>query len=202
MSNKKEEIDLSISTEISDDEYEEFDETLSDGNNEEEAVENNDNNEVDEDSINENFENDEEEENYNNKKSSLDDSITKSEFDKTTLTDTFLDDDDDDDIDDDDMTEIVHPNYEMNQNLQVPDEERISRNILTKYEVVRIIGTRSKQISDGSKVFVKYDGNKSAIELAELELKHKMIPLKIKRPLPNGKYEIWKISELELLDNI
>ena len=61
--------------------------------------------------------------------------------------------------------------------------------------MVRLIGTRAKQISDGSKVFVKYDGSKSAIELAELELKYKMMPLKIKRPLPNGKFEIWKISE-------
>lgn len=205
MSKKKEEIDLNISTEVSDDEFEDdFDETLTEDNENEEQEDNNleENNEgeLDEDSINENFENDEDE--LNNKKLSLEDSITKSELEKNTLTDTFLDDDDDDDIIDEDDTEIVDPNYEMNTILQVPDEERLSRNILTKYEIVRIIGTRAKQISDGSKVFVKYDGNKSAIELAELELRNKMIPLKIKRPLPNGKYEIWKLSELELLDNI
>ena len=68
--------------------------------------------------------------------------------------------------------------------------------------MVRLIGTRAKQISDGSKVFVKYDGEKSAIELAELEIKYKMLPLKIKRPLPNGKYEIWKVSELDILKDI
>ncbi len=203
MSNKKEEIDLNISTEVSDDEFEEFDETLTEDNENEEQennMEDENQGELDEDSINENFENDEEE--LNNKKSSLEDSINKSEIDKTTLTDTFLDDDDDDDVIDEDDTEIIDPNYEMNEVLQVPDDQRVSRNILTKYEIVRIIGTRAKQISDGSKVFVKYDGNKSAIELAELELKNKMIPLKIKRPLPNGKFEIWKLSELELLDNI
>ena len=197
---KKEEIDLSISTEVSDDEFEdEFDETLTEDNeNDDNDIEENNEGELDEDSINENFENDEYE--INTKKSSLEDSVNKSELDKNTLTDNFLD-EDDEDIDDDD-TEILDPNYEMNEVLQVPNEERISRNILTKYEIVRIIGTRAKQISDGSKVFVKYDGNKSAIELAELELKHKMVPLKIKRPLPNGKFEIWKISELELLENI
>ena len=75
-----------------------------------------------------------------------------------------------------------------------------SKPILTKYEKVRILGTRAKQISDGSKVFVKYECARSAMELAELELKYKMIPLKIKRPMPNGKYEIWKISELTILD--
>jgi len=195
---KKEEIDLNISTEVSDDEFEdEFDETLTEDNeNDENDIEENNEGELDEDSINENFENDEDE--LNIKKSSLEDSVNKSELDKNTLTDNFLDEDEEEDDD----TEILDPNYEMNEVLQVPNEERISRNILTKYEIVRIIGTRAKQISDGSKVFVKYDGNKSAIELAELELKHKMVPLKIKRPLPNGKFEIWKISELELLENI
>ena len=198
MSKKKEEIDLNISTEVSDDEFEdEFDETLTEDNeNDENDIEENNEGELDEDSINENFENDEDE--LNIKKSSLEDSVNKSELDKNTLTDNFLDEDEEEDDD----TEILDPNYEMNEVLQVPNEERISRNILTKYEIVRIIGTRAKQISDGSKVFVKYDGNKSAIELAELELKHKMVPLKIKRPLPNGKFEIWKISELELLENI
>jgi DNA-directed RNA polymerase subunit K/omega len=65
--------------------------------------------------------------------------------------------------------------------------------------MVRLLGTRAKQISDGSKVFVKYDGAKSAMELAELELEHKIIPLKIKRPMPNGRYEIWRLSELEII---
>ena len=34
-------------------------------------------------------------------------------------------------------------------------------------------------------------------EIAIEELKHNMIPLKIKRPLPNNKYEIWDIKELD-----
>ena len=198
MSSNKEEIDLSIDTELSDDEFENLEDSQSESEDNEQIEESNNNNE--DDSIDENFENDEDE--LNSKKLNIEDSITKSEIDKSTLTDTFLDDDDDMEEDEDDDIEIVNPNYEMNENLQVPDNERITKNILTKYEIVRIIGTRAKQISDGSKVFVKYDGNKSAIELAELELKHKMIPLKIKRPLPNGKFEICKLSELELLDYI
>jgi DNA-directed RNA polymerase subunit K/omega len=46
---------------------------------------------------------------------------------------------------------------------------------------------------------LKYDNNIkdfSPTELALLELKYKTIPIKIKRPLPNGKYEIWRVSEL------
>ena len=34
-------------------------------------------------------------------------------------------------------------------------------------------------------------------EIAELELKYGVIPILIKRILPNGDYEVWKISELQ-----
>ena len=80
---------------------------------------------------------------------------------------------------------------------KVDDNKRISINRLTKYERVRIIGTRAKQIIMGSNILVKGIENKTPTEIAELELKHNMIPFKIKRKLPNGMYEIWKLSELE-----
>lgn len=80
---------------------------------------------------------------------------------------------------------------------QIPDDERITKNILTKYEKVRILGTRAKQIALGAKVLVKTNDTKSPYELAILELENNILPFKIKRPLPNNTYEIWKLSELE-----
>jgi len=80
---------------------------------------------------------------------------------------------------------------------KVDNNKRISINRLTKYERVRIIGTRAKQIIMGSNILVKGIENKTPTEIAELELKHNMIPVKIKRKLPNGMFEIWKLSELE-----
>lgn len=181
---KKQEIDLNINTEVSDDEFEY--ESSDDGNEEVTEQEDENNTEVnDDDSLENTNEYD---------KTNFEDSITKS--DKVNMSDTFMDDDDDDD---DDIFSVTLQDEDTKDNLIIPDNKRISRNILTKYERVRLLGTRAKQISDGSKVFVKYDGAKSAMELAELELKHKVIPLKVKRPMPNGKYEIWKISELEVL---
>ncbi len=43
------------------------------------------------------------------------------------------------------------------------------------------------------------DVNGCAIDdaIAEEEFKRNMIPFKIKRPLPNGKYEIWTLDELK-----
>jgi DNA-directed RNA polymerase I, II, and III subunit RPABC2 len=81
--------------------------------------------------------------------------------------------------------------------IKVENNKRISINRLTKYERVRIIGTRAKQIIMGSNILIKGIENKTPTEIAELELKHNMIPFKIKRRLPNGMFEIWKLSELE-----
>jgi len=81
--------------------------------------------------------------------------------------------------------------------VKVENNKRISINRLTKYERVRIIGTRAKQIIMGSNILIKGIENKTPTEIAELELKHNMIPFKIKRRLPNGMFEIWKLSELE-----
>ena len=103
------------------------------------------------------------------------------------------------DDNDTDIFEQIDPEIELKRNLRVPDNERITIPKLTKYEKVRLLGTRAKQISDGSKIFIKSKKVRNAMDIAELELEHKVIPLKIKRPLPNGKYEIWSIKELELV---
>jgi DNA-directed RNA polymerase I, II, and III subunit RPABC2 len=79
----------------------------------------------------------------------------------------------------------------------IPDNKRITINRLTKYERVRIIGIRAKQIMTGANILLRGIENKTPSEIAELELKHNMVPFKIKRRLPNGRYEVWKLSELE-----
>ena len=72
--------------------------------------------------------------------------------------------------------------------------------ILTKYERTRILGQRAKQINNGSKPFINV--NENIIDgyiIAEMELKEKKIPFIIRRPLPNGGLEYWKLEDLEIL---
>lgn len=80
----------------------------------------------------------------------------------------------------------------------VENSQRITLPKLTKYEKVRLLGTRAKQISLGAKVMIKNTSGLNPIEIAKLELEHKMIPMKIKRILPDNKIEIWKLSELDI----
>jgi DNA-directed RNA polymerase I, II, and III subunit RPABC2 len=78
----------------------------------------------------------------------------------------------------------------------VDNNERITLPKLTKYERVRLIGTRAKQISLGAKILIKNVENLSPIEIAKLEVEQSMVPMKIKRILPDNTVEIWKLSEL------
>ena len=82
------------------------------------------------------------------------------------------------------------------KNIIVRDEERISKNRLTKYELTRIISERTKQLTTGAPPLVKNYKTFTYEEIAVEELRLNMIPFKIKRPLPNGKIEIWRLDEL------
>jgi DNA-directed RNA polymerase subunit K/omega len=75
-------------------------------------------------------------------------------------------------------------------------ENRITNPRLTRYEMVRILGERTKQLTMGAKALVKNIQDLSYEEVAVEELKLDMIPIKIKRPLPNNKIEIWELNEL------
>jgi len=72
--------------------------------------------------------------------------------------------------------------------------------ILTKYERTRIIGQRVKQLNIGANPFIPIGDN--IIDnniIAEIELKEKKIPFIIRRPLPNGTSEYWRLEDLEIL---
>jgi DNA-directed RNA polymerase I, II, and III subunit RPABC2 len=72
--------------------------------------------------------------------------------------------------------------------------------ILTRYEKARVLGERAKQLNSGAKPFVKIDD--AVIDgylIALKELEEKKMPFIIKRPMPNGGCEYWKLSDLEIL---
>jgi len=71
---------------------------------------------------------------------------------------------------------------------------------LTKYERARILGERAKQINAGAKPFIKVENNViDGYLIALSELEQKMIPFIIKRPLPNGGCEYWRLRDLEMI---
>jgi len=77
-------------------------------------------------------------------------------------------------------------------------DERISGNRMTKYERVRILAIRSKQLMSGAKPMLKGTEGMPVKGIARSELLHGVVPYKIRRERPDGKIEEWKISELEI----
>lgn len=111
--------------------------------------------------------------------SSLEDesSYYDSESDKS---DYFIPDDNEEDIED---------------NVHVPNDERISRPFLHYYEFVRVISERAKQLSLGAAPMIK-SKHKSHENIAIDELKQNKLPFKIIRKRGNL-IETWNLSELD-----
>jgi len=66
---------------------------------------------------------------------------------------------------------------------------------LTKFEIVRMIGVRATQLSQGSPPTVDIGDLTDCIDIAKKELKAGTIPLIIIRTFPNGKKEEIKIKK-------
>ena len=70
--------------------------------------------------------------------------------------------------------------------------------ILTRFEKARIMGARALQLSLGAPVFIEIPKNAiTSLEIAMEELKQRVIPIVIKRTLPNGDYQNISLDKFE-----
>lgn len=98
------------------------------------------------------------------------------------------------------LVNIVRDNRNM-----IVDKFHKTLSFLTKYEKTRILGQRAKQINSGSKPYINVEnefGSTKVLDgylIAMKELELKRIPFIIRRPLPNGGSEYWRLQDLELI---
>lgn len=87
-----------------------------------------------------------------------------------------------------------------NENGVIIDPLHKTLPFLTKYEKARILGERAKQLNSGAKPFIEVENNIiDGYLIALKELEQKKMPFIIKRPLPNGGSEYWRLKDLEIL---
>jgi len=73
---------------------------------------------------------------------------------------------------------------------------------LTKYERARVLGLRTKQLNNGADAFIEIPpGMINGDKIALGELNQKKVPFIIRRPIPNGGTEYWRLEDLELLNS-
>lgn len=176
---------------------------------------------------NEDFDDVDEDEGMDNDDEDLDNELqTTNDVRNQNIRNFDLSDDDDDESDDenylqkfeDNMKENIiekyHPelkshNYEEVNNLakivrneygEIIDPLHKSLPFITKYEKSRIIGERAKQINAGAQPLISVEPNMiDGYLIALKEFEEKKTPFIIKRPMPNGGCEYWKLSDLEVL---
>lgn len=86
------------------------------------------------------------------------------------------------------------------QDFQKPEQPRRSRPTLSKYERARVLAIRAEQIGRGTMPLVdRLDGD-GAAQTAEREFAAGRIPFIIRRYLPNGIAEDWRLEELGACD--
>lgn len=81
----------------------------------------------------------------------------------------------------------------------VVDPNHRTQPFLTVFEKTKILGFRANQLSQGARPFIpvpKYVT--SYLDIAKLELEQRRLPFIIKRPLPNGSFEYWRLSDLTM----
>ena len=80
------------------------------------------------------------------------------------------------------------------------DANHKSYPFLTKYEITKIIGHRANELSQGGRAYINVPAHISDLkEIARMELEQRRLPYIVKRPMPNGKYEYWRLTDLMIL---
>ena len=113
------------------------------------------------------------------------------------------------------FVELYHPELKDIGNTEINALSRIVRDkngniidplhttlpFVSKFEKTRIIGIRAAQLDNGAEPLVDVHENElDTLNIAEQEFSKKILPFIISRPLPDGRIEFWKLSDLEFIE--
>jgi DNA-directed RNA polymerase I, II, and III subunit RPABC2 len=80
------------------------------------------------------------------------------------------------------------------------DKKHRSMPFLSIFEKTRILGMRTNQLAQGARPFIEVPEYVTDVqEIAQLELDQRRLPIIIKRYMPDGTYEKFRLSDLMLL---
>lgn len=97
-----------------------------------------------------------------------------------------------------DYAEVVAPKLPLTQATPEDlDTNHKSLPFLTQYEKTLIIGKRTNQLSQMARPYIEVPKHISNVaDIARMELEQKRLPFIIKRPMPDGTFEYWRLSDL------
>ncbi len=76
-----------------------------------------------------------------------------------------------------------------------------TRNILSKFEKVKIIGLRSEQLQRGAQPYIKLEPSQPFVprDVAYQELREHKLPFMLRRQLPDGNVEYFRLDDMIVL---
>ena len=88
--------------------------------------------------------------------------------------------------------------------VELKGEDRLSSPLLNRYEYCHIVSLRALQLEKGAPLYMEAPEippgklGISSINVAEMELRRKKTPVKLRRVHSNNDFEFWSIDELTL----
>jgi hypothetical protein len=80
------------------------------------------------------------------------------------------------------------------------DAKHRSAPFLTQFEKTKILGFRTNQLSQGARPYIAVPEHVTNLhEIARMELEARRLPIILKRPMPDGTFEKWRLSDLLIL---
>lgn len=85
------------------------------------------------------------------------------------------------------------------RDLSILDKNHKTYPFVTNYEATKCISFRASQICNGARPYILVPpGMTDAFAIAKIEFETKRLPYILKRPLPDGSFEVWKLSDLTI----
>jgi DNA-directed RNA polymerase I, II, and III subunit RPABC2 len=98
------------------------------------------------------------------------------------------------------ITKLSLESYPPNSGI---DKRHMSVPYLTPFEKTKVIGFRANQLAKGAQLLITLGPNEKHItdvlDLARMELEQRRLPFIIKRPMPDGSFEYWRLEDLLIL---
>lgn len=80
----------------------------------------------------------------------------------------------------------------------VPKNQRETDSKMTSFEYARVLSERSKQIENGSPIFVDIGNETDILKIAKMEIDQKRCPMVITRMITPNIVEKWEVNEMTL----
>lgn len=89
----------------------------------------------------------------------------------------------------------------INRKIVRDPTKAVSYPFLNQFEKTKVLTFRASQLAQGNKPYIAVpDIISDVYTIAKMELKERRLPYLIKRPLPDGDYEYWRLNDLIIFD--